>query len=120
MHLKLRRQLKFIVKLWSRKSHLSVVLVVTRGTSQNERNRKYDFADIMFLNGHERSMPLKNLLHASFLVILKCHKHGHVHIGNSQIQSGQRVWNPLENNEFYRFLKKTAIWPHHLGKGLTP
>ena len=33
-------------------------------------------------------MPLKNLLHASFLVFLKCHEHGHVHIGNARIQRG--------------------------------
>ena len=31
-------------------------------------------------------MPLKNLLHASFLVTLKCHKHEHVRIGNARIQ----------------------------------
>ena len=33
-------------------------------------------------------MPLKNLLHASFSVTLKCHKHGHVYIGNERIQKG--------------------------------
>ena len=33
-------------------------------------------------------MPLKNLLHVSFLVTLKGHKHGHVHIGNARIQRG--------------------------------
>ena len=32
------------------------------------------------------TMPLKNLLHASFLVTLKCHKHGHMHLGNVRIQ----------------------------------
>ena len=58
-------------------------------------------------------MPLKNLLHASFLAPLKGHKHGHVHIGNARIQKGGKgslesrrgvkgVWNPLENNKFYR------------------
>ena len=39
-------------------------------------------------------MHLKNLLHASCLVTLKCHKHRHVHIGNAQSQRGQGVWNP--------------------------
>ena len=29
-------------------------------------------------------------LAASFLVTLKCHKHGHVHIGNARIQRGGR------------------------------
>ena len=44
-------------------------------------------------------MPLKNLLHASFLATLKGHKHGHVHIDNARIQMGvQGVRNPLENN----------------------
>ena len=42
-------------------------------------------------------MPLNNLLHALFLVTLKGHKHGHVHIGDARIQRGvQGVRNPLE------------------------
>ena len=35
-------------------------------------------------------MPLKKLLHASFLMTLKGHKHGHVLIGNARIQTGYR------------------------------
>ena len=35
-------------------------------------------------------MPLKDLLRASFLVTLKGHKQGHVHIGNARIQRGYR------------------------------
>ena len=62
-------------------------------------------------------MPLKNLLRASFLVTLKGHKHGHVHIGNARIQRGYREpgtpWKTTSSIE-------KAIWPHHLGKGWTP
>ena len=39
-----------------------------------------------FLNYPKRLCRFKNLLHASFLVTLKGHKHGHVHIGNARIQ----------------------------------
>ena len=62
-------------------------------------------------------MPLKNLLHASFLVTLKGHKHGHVHIGNARIQRGYRgsgaPWKTTSS-------VKKAIGPHHRGKGRTP
>ena len=63
-------------------------------------------------------MPLKNLLHASFLVILKCHKHGQ--IGTARIQRRQGVGNPWKTTSSIGFYKKNAIWPHHLGKGWTP
>ena len=39
-------------------------------------------------------MPLKNLLHAAFLVTLKCHKHGYVHIGKARIQKGAGSLEP--------------------------
>ena len=41
-------------------------------------------------------MPLKNLLRASYLVTLKCHKHGHVHIGNARVQRGQGVYRKMQ------------------------
>ena len=60
-------------------------------------------------------MPLNNLLHASFLVTLKGHKHGHVHIGDARIQRGG-TGSPESpgNNKFHR--KKKQFGPITLEK----
>ena len=60
-------------------------------------------------------MPLKNLLHASFLVTLKCQKHGHVHRGNARIQMGvQGVRNPWKTTSSIE--KKEQLGPTTLEK----
>ena len=59
-------------------------------------------------------MPLKNLLHASFLVTLKGHKHRHVLIGNARIQRGYREsgapWKTISS------IKKKQLGPITLEK----
>ena len=62
------------------------------------------------------AMPLKNLLHASILMTLKCHKHGHVHIGNARIQRGGgggrepgTPWKTTSSIGFYRKMQFDAI-----------
>ena len=61
-------------------------------------------------------MPLKNLLHASFLVTLKCHKHGQVHIGNARSRWGQGVWNPWKTTSSIGFYRKMQFGPITLEK----
>ena len=59
--------------------------------------------------------------HASFLLTLKCHKHGHVHIGNALIQrgggGGQGVWKTTISIGFYR---KMQFGPITLEKARPP
>ena len=59
-------------------------------------------------------MPLKNSLHASFLVTLKCHNHGH--IGNARIQRREVVWNPWETTSSISFYRKMQFGPITLEK----
>ena len=62
-------------------------------------------------------MPLKNLLHASFLVTLKCHKHEQ--IGTARVQRRQGVGNPWKTTSskgFYRKMQFGTITLEKVGR----
>ena len=62
-------------------------------------------------------MPLKNLLHTSFLVTLKCHKHGHMHIGNMrESRGGRESGTPWKKTSSIGFNSKMQFGPITLEK----